>query len=131
LFAALVGISFALGPTASAIEKPVPRLVACTWIRTVNQLQAMRNNLGGTYCLANDIDASSKANFIPVGTAAAPFTGRFYGHGHVIRNLTITGAACRPVWIDRSGHGCRKQVLPNVGKFLALVFEARPSDAAY
>src|SRR5689334_2981852 len=90
--AALVVISFGLSPTVTAAEKPQPRVVACTWIKTINQLQAMRNNLAATYCLANDIDASAKANFIPIGTGAAPFTGRFYGHGHVIRNLTITSS---------------------------------------
>jgi hypothetical protein len=49
----------------------------------------MRNNLAGNYCLANDIDAAAKANFQPVGSNIAPFTGTFDGKGHVISNLTI------------------------------------------
>src|SRR5690349_10017044 len=88
-----VGIAITVFSFAAAAEKAQTRLVSCTWIKTVNQLQAMRNNLAGTYCLANDIDASTKSNFVPVGNAANPFTGRFYGHGHVIRHLTISSAA--------------------------------------
>src|SRR4051812_44316855 len=71
--AGIAAISLGLSPAAPAAEKPQPRVVACTWIKTVHQLQVMKNNLAGTYCLANDIDASTKANFIPIGTLAAPF----------------------------------------------------------
>jgi hypothetical protein len=89
----LISMSYAWNPQAVAKNAIQPNVVACTWIKTVNQLQAMNNDLAGSYCLANDIDASTKANFVPVGTSAAPFTGRLYGDGHVIRNLTITSAA--------------------------------------
>jgi len=94
LYAVAVGVvSIAFFSFAAAAERPQPRLVSCTWIKTINQLQAMRNNLAGSYCLANDIDASTKSNFVPVGNAANPFTGRLYGHGHVIRHLTISSSA--------------------------------------
>ncbi|MPZ55601.1 MAG: hypothetical protein GEU91_03705 [Rhizobiales bacterium] len=73
---------------ASAADNAQPRAV-CTSITNVNQLQAMRNNLAGNYCLANDIDASAKPNFAPVGSIFASFTGKFNGNGHVIRNLRI------------------------------------------
>ena len=52
---------------AFAVEKPAPKVVTCTQIKTAAQLQAIKNNLKGTYCLANDIDAGSIANFIPIG----------------------------------------------------------------
>jgi len=52
----------------------------------------MRNNLGGTYCLANHINASGIANFVPVGTSSAPFTGKLFGNNRVIRNLQINSA---------------------------------------
>jgi hypothetical protein len=64
----------------------------CIQITTAAQLQAMQNNLAGSYCLAKDIDAGSIVNFKPVGDAGNRFTGRFYGNGHVIKNLTITNA---------------------------------------
>jgi len=66
--------------------------VACKLIRNVDQLQAMRNDLAGSYCLARDIDAGSMENFVPVGTSDARFTGKFFGNGYVISNLTIESA---------------------------------------
>ena len=70
---------------------------AYTLIHTVNQLQAMGNNLAGNYALGNEINASAITNFLPVGTAdgtpffptGSPFTGIFAGLGHTISNLTI------------------------------------------
>lgn len=79
------------GPAVAAgITKP--SAVVCTAIKTAAQLQAMQNNLAGVYCLANDIDAGSIANFAPIGAAPPYFTGRLYGNGHAIRNLTITSS---------------------------------------
>ena len=63
---ALVIVAVSLTLTAGIAGPARPR-VACTPITNVNQLQAMRNNLAGNYCLANDIDASTKPNFAPVG----------------------------------------------------------------
>src|SRR4051794_9586504 len=93
LTAALAIAFYASSPHAVAAENAQQRLVACSWIRTVTQLQAMKDNLAGSYCLANDIDAHTISNFVPVGTQANPFTGRFFGNGHVIRRLTISTSA--------------------------------------
>ncbi|MGH6789168.1 MAG: hypothetical protein ACRECC_05750 [Pseudolabrys sp.] len=76
--------------TADAVK---PNAVSCILIKTAAQLQAMNNNLATSYCLANDIDLSSIANFVPVGTLATPFTGNFFGNDHAIRNLKINSAA--------------------------------------
>jgi M26 IgA1-specific metallo-endopeptidase-like protein len=69
----------------------------CVQIKNANQLQAMRNNLAGNYCLANDIDAGSIANFEPVGSMATPFTGTFTGNGFTISNLTINNGSATTV----------------------------------
>ncbi|MGH6790059.1 MAG: GLUG motif-containing protein [Pseudolabrys sp.] len=53
----------------------------------------MKNNLAATYCLANDLDLASIATFIPVGNAATPFTGSFFGNDHAIRNLKINAGS--------------------------------------
>ena len=51
------------------------------------------------YQLNNDIDASASAGengglgFIPIGTSAAPFTGKLYGKGKTIQNLHINRPA--------------------------------------
>lgn len=67
-------------------------------ITTLNQLNAVRNDLNAHYKLGADIDASETANwsngagFVPIGydgNGNSPFTGVFDGAGHAIRNLTI------------------------------------------
>jgi hypothetical protein len=98
VFAALAAASCAWTEDLPAASAPQLRAIDCIWIRTVEQLQAMRKNLAGTYCLANDIDASG-VKFVPVGRFNVPpqdpepFFGRFYGNGHAIRNLTIRSSA--------------------------------------
>ncbi len=98
LFGIICAVAVAMPASgAFAVEKPTPKVVSCTQIKTAAQLQAIKNNLKGTYCLANDIDAGSIANFIPIGDAANRFTGQFYGNGHVIRNLKINNATAQYV----------------------------------
>jgi hypothetical protein len=61
----------------------------CVHIKTPTDLDNVRNDLAGSYCLANDIDMKGVANFAPIGEQTAPFTGTFDGKGHAIRDLTI------------------------------------------
>jgi M26 IgA1-specific Metallo-endopeptidase N-terminal region len=84
--------SVPLGVAAITLLMVLHAEAACTSITNVNQLQAMKNNLAGDYCLANDIDASTRPNFAPIGDASAPFTGSLNGKGYVISNLTIKSA---------------------------------------
>jgi len=62
-------------------------------IYTAQDLSDMRNNLSGNYTLMNDIDmtafTASGDGWIPVGTAAEPFTGILDGNGHAITGLRI------------------------------------------
>jgi hypothetical protein len=71
-------------------------------IRTWYDLDAIRDNLGGSYILMNDLDsttrgyeelASPTANegkgWEPIGTRGAPFTGSFNGQGYEIYGLFI------------------------------------------
>ena len=67
-----------------------PANAACTQISTAAQLQAMKNDLAGTYCLQADIDLSAIANFMPIGNNTTPFTGELRGNNRVIRSLTIS-----------------------------------------
>ncbi|MGB7256467.1 MAG: hypothetical protein WBD48_00145 [Pseudolabrys sp.] len=84
-----IGISIGLAAMtgASTRERVVSHVIQCKLIKTAAQLQAMHST--GTYCLANDIDASTIANFTPIGT----FNGRLYGNGYAIRNLTINASS--------------------------------------
>jgi len=65
-------------------------------------LDAIRDNLGGSYCLMNNLDsttagytelARATANdgngWQPIGNESHPFTGSFYGQGYEIRDLFI------------------------------------------
>jgi len=71
-------------------------------IRDWNDLNEVRNNLGGNHRLMNDLDstsagyqnlASATANegkgWQPIGTLIRPFTGTFDGQGFEIRDLVI------------------------------------------
>src|SRR5689334_19633154 len=70
-----------------------PAHAACQLIHSAEDLQAMQLNLAGNYCLAHNIDLASIPNFVPIGTTATPFTGKFSGRAHAIRNLTIDSHA--------------------------------------
>ena len=67
---------------------------ACTAISTPADLNKIRANLAGQFCLTKDIDMSGVANFVPIGDVAHPYTNPFRGlldgQGHVIKNLKIT-----------------------------------------
>ena len=71
------------------IEPPVAGSIP---ISTKAELEAIKNNLGGSYHLTKDIDLSG-AEWVPIGDGSSSysssFTGTFDGQGHVIKNLTI------------------------------------------
>ena len=63
-------------------------------IGTCTQLQAMQNNLSGTYVLTGDIDCTGfdsgdGKGFLPVGSSSTPFSGSFDGQSHTITGLSI------------------------------------------
>ena len=64
--------------------------VGSTPISTRAQLEAIRNNLGGKYHLAANIDLSG-TSWAPIGDKDNYFIGVFDGQGYVIRNLTVGG----------------------------------------
>lgn len=78
-----------VGATASALED--------VDIHDCAELQAMENDLAGSYRLAADIDCTSfdygdGKGFLPIGRDAeeySPFTGTLDGQGHVITGVTI------------------------------------------
>ena len=60
-------------------------------IRTAAELNDIRNrNLSGEYKLMANISLTSYANWVPIGTASAPFTGKLDGNGYKITGLKIT-----------------------------------------
>ncbi len=67
--------------------------VLSTLVFTPTQLQAIGTNattLAGHYILAQDIDATGFAGFLPIGNNLTPFSGVFNGLGSVIADLVIT-----------------------------------------
>lgn len=90
---------------------------AQTVINTVAELQNIQANLSGSYVLGGNIDASptSSANggtgFIPIGSAAAPFTGTFDGKGYKITGLTINSALAQ---VGLFGQTSQAAIIQNV-----------------
>jgi hypothetical protein len=88
-------------------------------ITTVEQLQAMENNLTAHYALGNDIDASSTvswnggAGFVPIGTDANRFTGSLDGRGYKIYNLYINRSGTD--YVGLFGYVGSGGVVDNVG----------------
>jgi hypothetical protein len=62
-------------------------------ITNCTQLQEIERDVSADYRLANDIDCSKTANFLPIGDPESPFTGTFDGGYYAITGLTLrTGA---------------------------------------
>jgi hypothetical protein len=91
-----------------------------TDITTLAGLQAMTGDLGGTYVLLNDIDASATSTwngglgFEPVGTLAVPFTGSFDGGGHAITGLFVNRPATDYVGLFGSANSGSAQTIRDV-----------------
>ena len=61
-----------------------------TAVSSVEDLEAIADNLDGYYYLTGNIDLSGQ-EWVPIGTQSQPFTGMLDGGGYVISNLTISG----------------------------------------
>jgi len=66
--------------------------------KLISNLAEIRDDLTGNYLLADDVDLSSTANFMPIGFTAAgeqgdTFEGYFNGMGHTISNMTMDTSA--------------------------------------
>ena len=59
------------------------------FITTADELDAVRNDLGGIYGLGADIDLLGRP-WTPLGDSSRKFTGKFYGFGHEVMNLVAT-----------------------------------------
>ncbi|MGP1666298.1 MAG: hypothetical protein ACTS5I_10415, partial [Rhodanobacter sp.] len=95
----IVDIDGTLNNAGGAAGATRPMLVSeySTIVTNTHQLQLMSMDLGASYALGRDIDASSTATtndvwsggtFVPIGNDALAFSGAFDGLGHVIGNLT-------------------------------------------
>lgn len=95
-----------------------------TEIEDWTDLDAVRNDLGEDYALANDLDeetdgyanvASGTANdgdgFDPIGDSNNKFTGEFDGGGHVIADMVVN----RPTEDDVGLFGCVEGLVKNAG----------------
>ena len=79
----LLPLLFAFAAAPAAAE---PVLVT-----TREGLEAIAENLAGSYALGADIDLGG-ADWTPIGTDSAPFTGTFHGNDRAIRNLFCTNS---------------------------------------
>ena len=71
-------------------------LTAYMLVNTVTDLDNVRTNLGGTYALGRDIDATGTGGFTPIGNDNGPvasFRGLFDGQNWTISGLTIDASS--------------------------------------
>ena len=83
---------FALAAASALADTPITDRAGLAAIA------ANAESLAGSYTLGADIDLGG-ADWTPLGTDSAPFTGEFHGNGHAIRNLVCTN--------NPSGNSCR------------------------
>ncbi|MCL1859831.1 MAG: S-layer homology domain-containing protein [Oscillospiraceae bacterium] len=101
------------------IDPPVSGSIA---ISTRDELEAIRDNLSGTYHLTADIDLSGTP-WVPIGDNStnktdSRFTGTFDGQGYVIYNMSVTGNINRYAGLFGYTDGAR---IKNVGMEETLI----------
>jgi len=93
-----------------------------TTINNAHQLQLIAMNLGASYTLGQNIDASATGNstdvwgssgFVPIRNSSTAFTGTFNGLGHTISNLTINMPSTN--YVGLFGWAGTGSVIQNVG----------------
>lgn len=84
-------------------------------VSNVTKLQNIENGLGKNYMLSEDIDASGIANFTPLGDSTTPFSGKFDGMFHEIRNLTVNTRNNAGLFGDIKGTSNQKARVENLG----------------
>ncbi len=88
-------INLPTGATFSTQKGTAGAVTNYTVINNLLDLQAINSGLALNYALGTNIDATitstwnAGAGFVPIGSGATPFTGRFDGLGHIIINLNI------------------------------------------
>ncbi|MCL1873943.1 MAG: InlB B-repeat-containing protein, partial [Clostridiales bacterium] len=85
-------------------------------IYTAEDLNNIRNGLGDSYVLMNDIDLAAWGQWAPIGDNPtnnnSRFTGTFDGQGHLIKNLTVIGDVGGSVGLFGCAYGA---TIKNVG----------------
>lgn len=61
-------------------------------VEDADDLNAVRNKLGGHYKQVADIDLSKYSNWVPIGDEKSPFVGVYDGGMHTISNLSINNS---------------------------------------
>jgi len=96
----------------------VDRFAGVTPIYTKADLDNIRNNLSGNFVLMNDITfpvsdfASTGAYYnqgklwLPIGTAAEPFTGILHGNGHKISGIKVNTSSDTDAYGGLFGYSC-------------------------
>ncbi len=103
---------------------PLLQFRYATTIEDAYQLQLMFLDLGATYTVANNIDATQTlswnlgAGFIPIGNSSSPFTGTFNGNNYTISNLFINLPSMNDVGLFGQTSGA---TIENVGLVNATI----------
>lgn len=80
--------------TAAAESGLVTQVTGYRLINSLDGLVGISSDLAGNYALGKDIDATTPlfgpGTYVPIGSAATPFTGQFEGMGHSVSKLQLT-----------------------------------------
>jgi hypothetical protein len=88
------------GAFAAGNGTPANPFIICS----LTQLSNAANNISASYALGTNIDASSIAQWTPIGSNATPFSGTFNGNGYTVSNITnTTGASYVGLFGDITG----------------------------
>jgi filamentous hemagglutinin family protein len=83
--------------TAAAESGLVTQVTGYKLINSLDGLVKVSSDLAGNYALGKDIDATTPlfgpGTYVPIGSAATPFTGQFEGMGHTVSKLQLTTSA--------------------------------------
>ena len=115
-------------PTTFSTLNVPGTLNAFMLLNDVTQLQAVNNNLAGSYALGTNIDASATSGwtsgyggsgFTTLGTHNSGFTGTFDGLNHIITNLTINTPTAS--YVGLFGETETGSIIKNVGLINASI----------
>ena len=98
------------GRADTVISLSLIRESEINYIFTAEDINKVRENLSGSYVLANNIDLSNELNWTPIGMEEYPFTGTFDGGGYSVSGLNINESL---VGIGLFGN-CERAVIRNL-----------------
>jgi filamentous hemagglutinin family protein len=62
-------------------------------VNSIYDMRAMKSDLAGVYALGRSLELAGANDVADIGTSAKPFTGQFFGNGHLLGDLDMSSGA--------------------------------------